>query len=87
MDRRVANHHWQLHTTRSIETLLARHGFADVRAVPQARYSLSSAMYLSSLGFPNRLAAATGRVMDVAIAHGPVPRIVLDVFARKPTRP
>ena len=44
-------------------------------------------MYLSSLGFPNRLAAATGRVMDVAIAHGPVPRIVLDVFARKPTRP
>jgi 2-polyprenyl-3-methyl-5-hydroxy-6-metoxy-1,4-benzoquinol methylase len=84
VDRRVAEHHWQLHTTRSMVALLERHGFRDVRAIPMARYSLKSSMYLNSLGVPAGIARPTGRVMDTAIKHGPVPRIVLDVFARKP---
>ncbi|MCW2786453.1 MAG: hypothetical protein JWP74_2970 [Marmoricola sp.] len=84
VDRRVAEHHWQLHTRRSMQALLRRHGFTDVRAVPKARYSLKSSSYLRSLGMPAGLAGATGRAMDTAIKHGPVPRIVLDVFARKP---
>ena len=84
VDRRVAEHHWQLHTTRSMVALLERHGFRDVQAIPKARYSLKSSMYLNSLGMPARLARPTGFAMDTAIKHGPVPRIVLDVFARKP---
>lgn len=84
VDRRVAEHHAQLHTPRSMKALLWRHGFTDVRATPKARYSLKSAFYLTSLGMPDGLAQAGGRAMDAAIKHGPVPRIVLDVFARKP---
>lgn len=84
VDRRVAEHHWQLHTASSITALLQRHGFTDVRAIPKARYSLKSAFYLESLGVPAGLARLTGRAMDAAITHGPVPRIVLDVIARKP---
>jgi 2-polyprenyl-3-methyl-5-hydroxy-6-metoxy-1,4-benzoquinol methylase len=84
VDRRVAEHHWQLHTARSMVALLERHGFRDVRAIPMARYSLKSSMYLSSLGVPSAVAGPTGRLMDTAIKYGPVPRIVLDVFARKP---
>ncbi|MCW2856672.1 MAG: hypothetical protein JWR52_2287 [Marmoricola sp.] len=84
VDRRVAEHHWQLHTARSMRALLGRHGFSDVLAIPKARYSLKSASYLASLGMPDGLARAGGRAMDAAIKHGPVPRIVLDVFARKP---
>jgi 2-polyprenyl-3-methyl-5-hydroxy-6-metoxy-1,4-benzoquinol methylase len=84
VDRRVAKHHWQLHTERSMTALLERHGFTDVRAIPKARYSLKSSMYLESLGVPAGLSRLTGRAMDAAISHGPVPRIVMDVFARKP---
>lgn len=84
VDRRVAEHHWQLHTASSITALLERHGFTDVRAIPKARYSLKSSLYLQSLGVPAGLARLTGRAMDAAITHGPAPRIVLDVFARKP---
>ncbi|RNL66085.1 class I SAM-dependent methyltransferase [Nocardioides marmoriginsengisoli] len=84
VDRRVAEHHWQLHTTRSMVALLERHGFRDVKAIPKARYSLKSSMYLNSLGMPAGIARPTGFAMDTAIKHGPVPRIVLDVFARKP---
>lgn len=84
VDRRVAEHHWQLHTAGSMTALLERHGFTDVRAIPKARYSLKSSMYLESLGVPAGLAKVTGRAMDAAITHGPAPRIVLDVFARKP---
>lgn len=84
VDRRVAEHHWQLHTAGSMTALLQRHGFTDVRAVPKARYSLKSAFYLESLGVPAGIAKVTGRAMDAAISHGPVPRIVLDVLARKP---
>lgn len=84
VDRRVAEHHWQLHTARSMQALLGRHGFVDVHATPKARYSLKSAFYLTSLGMPAGLARPTGRAMDAAIKHGRVPRIVLDVFARKP---
>jgi len=84
VDRRVAEHHWQLHTEDSMTALLQRHGFTDVRAIPKARYSLKSSMYLESLGVPAGLARLTGRAMDAAITHGPAPRIVMDVLARKP---
>jgi len=84
VDRRIAEHHWQLHTADSVSTLLQRHGFSDVRALPKARYSLKSSSYLESLGVPAGLARVSGRAMDAAITHGPAPRIVLDVFARKP---
>jgi 2-polyprenyl-3-methyl-5-hydroxy-6-metoxy-1,4-benzoquinol methylase len=84
VDRRVAQHHWQLHTESSMTALLERHGFTDVRAIPKARYSLKSSLYLQSLGVPAGVAKVAGRAMDAAISHGPVPRIVLDVFARKP---
>jgi 2-polyprenyl-3-methyl-5-hydroxy-6-metoxy-1,4-benzoquinol methylase len=84
VDRRVAEHHWQLHTAGSMTALLERHGFTDVRAIPKARYSLKSSLYLESLGVPAGIARVTGRAMDAAITHGPAPRIVLDVLARKP---
>lgn len=84
VDRRVAHHHWQLHTSPSMTAMLERLGYTDIQAIPKARYSLKSSMYLQSLGLPNGLAKVTGRAMDAAIQHGPVPRIVLDVFARKP---
>jgi 2-polyprenyl-3-methyl-5-hydroxy-6-metoxy-1,4-benzoquinol methylase len=84
VDRRVAEHHWQLHTADSVTALLQRHGFAEVRAFPKQRYSLTSSSYLESLGVPAGIARVTGRAMDAALTHGPAPRIVLDVLARKP---
>lgn len=83
VDRRVAWHHWQLHTRRSIKVLLERHGFEPFEVVPRARYSLNSELYLQSLGIPESLAARSSRAMDLAIKYAPVPRIVLDVYARK----
>jgi SAM-dependent methyltransferase len=84
VDIRVARRHWQLHTRRSITRLLERHGFTGIEAKPQARYSLKSTFYLRSMGMPAGLAKVGGRLMDAAIKHGPVPRIVLDVTAQKP---
>lgn len=83
VDRRVAWHHWQLHTRRSISVLLARHGFETFDVRPRPRYSLNSALYLQSLGVPEGVARRSSRAMDLAIKYGPVPRIVLDVYARK----
>lgn len=83
VDRRVAWHHWQLHTRRSIKVLLERHGFDTFDVVPRARYSLNSALYLQSLGVPEGVAARSSRAVDLTIKYGPVPRIVLDVYARK----
>ncbi|WP_110208513.1 class I SAM-dependent methyltransferase [Nocardioides daejeonensis] len=83
VDRRVASHHWQLHTKRSMQVLLERHGFDVVEIRPRARYSLNSTLYMQSLGVPVPLARRTSRVVDLAIKYGPVPRIVLDVYARK----
>ena len=83
VDRRVAWHHWQLHTRKSIKVLLERHGFEVFDVRPQGRYSLSSALYLQSLGVPESIATRSSRAVDLAIKYGPVPRIVLDVYARK----
>ncbi len=83
VDRRVASHHWQLHTTRSIRVLLARNGFDTVSVRPRARYSLNSTLYLQSLGLSESMSRRTSKVVDLLIKYGPVPRIVLDVYARK----
>lgn len=83
VDRRVASHHWQLHTTKSIRVLLDKCGFEVVSVRPRARYSLNSTLYLESLGVPAHVADRTSRLVDLAIKYGPVPRIVLDVYARK----
>lgn len=83
VDRRVAWHHWQLHTKKSIKVLLERHGFETFDVQPQGRYSLNSGLYLQSLGVPARVAERSTKAVDLAIKYGPVPRIVLDVYARK----
>ena len=83
VDRRVAWHHWQLHTRRSIKVLLDRHGFDTFEVRPRARYSLNSSLYLQSLGMSEGAASRSSRAMDLAIKYAPVPRIVLDVYARK----
>lgn len=83
VDTRISTKHWMLHTARSITALLERHGFADVQAMPQARFSLTSDFYLRSLGLPDKMVGPTSKAMDFAIERGAVPRIVLDVYARK----
>lgn len=62
---------------------MQRHGFTDIQVTPQARYSLNSELYLTSLGWPRPLLKPTGRVADRLIASRLAPRIVLDVYARK----
>jgi SAM-dependent methyltransferase len=86
VDRRVASHHWVLHSRRSITRQLERLGYEVLSAEPRARYSLSSPAYLASLGIPERAVPVLGRAMDSAISHGASFRIVLDVCARKPAR-
>lgn len=83
VDRRVAWHHWQLHSRKSIKVLLDRHGFDTFEVQPQGRYSLNSGLYLQSLGVPAGVAERSTKAVDFAIKYGPVPRIVLDVYARK----
>ncbi len=83
VDRRVAWHHWQLHTKRSIQILLDRHGFDTFDVKPMPRYSLNSVLYMRSLGVPDNVAQRTSKAVDLAIKYGPMPRIVLDVYARK----
>jgi SAM-dependent methyltransferase len=83
-DRRLAGHHRILHTRASITRLLERVGFADVQAVPQVRYAMSSRAYLASLRAPEWSVSPASWLMDKAIAGGVVPRITLDVWARKP---
>lgn len=84
IDRRIAGHHWLLHSTASMRASLERLGFVDVEVRPTARYSLQSYSYLVSLGVPQRPARAVGQAIDALLDRGFAPRIVLDVFARKP---
>ena len=83
-DRRLAGHHRILHTKQSITTLLERVGFVDVQVDPQIRYPMSSTAYLHSLRAPSWSLRPVSWAMDKAIASGAVPRITLDVQARKP---
>jgi 2-polyprenyl-3-methyl-5-hydroxy-6-metoxy-1,4-benzoquinol methylase len=83
-DRRLAGHHRILHTTESITTLLERVGFTDVVVEPEVRYPMSSVAYLHSLRAPSWSLRPVSWAMDKAISSGAVPRITLDVRARKP---
>ena len=84
VDRRIAPHHWHLHTAQSMSAALRAVGFVDVEVIPRARYSLNSGAYLASLGVPARAAGAVGRTTDRLIDRGWAPRIVLEAYARKP---
>lgn len=86
-DRRLAGHHRILHTQDSIRILLERVGFTDIVVEPQIRYPMSSVAYLHSLRAPSWSLKPVSWAMDKAIASGAVPRITLDVQARKPRRP
>lgn len=83
-DRRLAGHHRILHTRKSITRLLERVGFTDIEVEPQVRYSMSSVAYLHSLRAPEWSLRPVSWLMDKAISGGVVPRITLDVRARKP---
>jgi SAM-dependent methyltransferase len=83
-DRRLAGHHRILHTTRSITRLLERVGFTGVEVESQIRYPMSSRAYLHSLRAPEWSLRPVSWAMDKAIAARVVPRITLDVRARKP---
>lgn len=83
-DRRVAQHHWMLHTPESIERSLTRAGFVDVKVKPRARFSLAAEPYLLSLGVKPGAARRGGRVIDTLLDREIAPRITLDVYARRP---
>jgi len=83
-DRRLAGHHRILHTRRSITELLTRVGFTDVEVESQIRYPMSSVAYLHSLRAPEWSLKPVSWLMDRAIDAKVVPRITLDVRARKP---
>lgn len=83
-DRRLAGHHRILHTPASITALLERVGFTEIEVVPRVRYSMSSHAYLVSLDVPGWTVRPASWVMDKAVSSGAVPRITLDVRARKP---
>lgn len=83
-DRRLAPHHWHLHTAESMVTALHAVGFVDVEVIPRARYSLNSGAYLASMGVPARAARGAGLAADRLIDRGWAPRIVLEAYARKP---
>ncbi len=85
-DRRLAGmgHHRILHTRASITALLERIGFTEVEVEPQVRYSMASQAYLVSIHTPGWAIRPASWVMDKAVAGGAVPRITLDVRARKP---
>lgn len=84
VDRRVAAHHWILHTRRSMTAALERAGFVDVHIEPKARYSLQAAPYLASLGLGGRKGEVISRGVDRLLDKGLAPRIVLDAYARRP---
>jgi 2-polyprenyl-3-methyl-5-hydroxy-6-metoxy-1,4-benzoquinol methylase len=83
-DRRLAGHHRILHTTKSITALLERTGFTDIEVESQIRYPMSSLAYLHSLRAPEWSLRPVSWLMDRAIDAKAVPRITLDVRARKP---
>lgn len=84
LDRRLAVHHWQLHTVRSMRATLERNGYEVLAIEPKARYSLRSWSYLNSLGLSEGLSRRLGGGVDVLLDRGMFFRIVLDVYARKP---
>ncbi|KRB77738.1 hypothetical protein ASE01_05925 [Nocardioides sp. Root190] len=84
IDRRIAPHHWQLHTAESITAALSAAGFVDVEVIPVVRYSLKSGTYLQSMGVPAGAARAVGGTVDRFIDRGWAPRIVLEAYASKP---
>jgi len=86
VDRRIAGHHWILHTPESMTRSLSRLGFVDVEIVPQARYSLQTLPYLQSLGLRGRAGEVAAGFADRVIDRGLAPRITLDAFARKPRK-
>lgn len=83
-DRRIAQHHWILHTRRSVTAQLTRLGFEDVVAEPKLRYTLTSRAYLASMNPPRWVVGPTAWLLDKAVKSRLAPRIVLDVRARKP---
>jgi 2-polyprenyl-3-methyl-5-hydroxy-6-metoxy-1,4-benzoquinol methylase len=83
-DRRLAGHHRILHTRQSITTLLERVGFVDIDVTAHTRYPMSSVAYLHSLRAPSWSVRPGAWLMDKAVASNAVPRITLDVRARKP---
>jgi 2-polyprenyl-3-methyl-5-hydroxy-6-metoxy-1,4-benzoquinol methylase len=83
-DRRLAQHHWILHTRRSITAQLNRLGYVDVVAEPKVRYTLTSQAYLVSMNLPSWTVRPTAWLLDRAVSSRLAPRIVLDVRARKP---
>ncbi|WP_435770500.1 class I SAM-dependent methyltransferase [Nocardioides sp. SYSU DS0651] len=83
-DRRVAEHHWLLHTEDSMARALQRLGFVDVHVEPVPYYTRASGDYLTSLGLPDRVGAGLGRAADAVVERGLAPRIVLKAWARKP---
>lgn len=84
VDRWVAAQPRQLHTADTLTGLLRRHGFVEVRTVPRKPGAVTSTQFLEAFGVPAAIAGPTGRALDAAVNHGPAPRMVLDVFARKP---
>mgnify|MGYP003333700318 CR=1 FL=1 len=82
-DRRIAQHHWILHTRRSITAQLNRLGFVNVVAEPKLRYTLTSRAYFASMNPPQWTIGPASWLLDKAVASGLAPRIVLDVRARK----
>jgi len=84
IDRRIAAHHWLLHTKKSLTLTLEKAGFVDVEVQASARYSLTAASYLSSLGVKESASERVGAYVDRLLARGLAPRIVFDAFARKP---
>ncbi|MCL2541511.1 MAG: class I SAM-dependent methyltransferase [Nocardioidaceae bacterium] len=83
-DRRIAAHHWFLHSPASITKMLENAGFTDVHVEPVALYTRSSDEYLRSMGVSAGLAKGLGRAADSAVAHGLVPRITMTAYARRP---
>ncbi|MCX6399647.1 MAG: class I SAM-dependent methyltransferase [Propionibacteriales bacterium] len=82
-DRRIAQHHWILHTRASITAQLTRLGFVDVVAEPRLRYTLTSEAYIASMSPPAWSVRPASKMLDRLIASPVAPRIVLDVRARK----
>ena len=83
-DRRIAEHHTILHTEKSIRIALERAGFTDIRVEASPRYALTSRAYLASMNPPKWLLEGGSKAMDAVIESRLAPRIVLDVYARKP---
>lgn len=83
-DRRMAMHHMSLHTAKSMRLNLKRLGYEVIGIEPRARYSLTTANYLESLGVPEPMLDRLARMLDTFVERDLFFRNVLDVYARKP---